>query len=120
MAYREFKRAVFVLTNHERRGRRHLKKSRLLNRSAQSKARHLAKTGVLEHGTWWTRFARTIRKPWGENIADGQHTPTAVVSAWMNSPEHRANIMNIEYRLLGVGFARSQDGTEWWVQHFGG
>ena len=32
-------------------------------------------------------------------------TPAATVSAWMNSPEHRENILNGEYRETGIGVA---------------
>jgi uncharacterized protein YkwD len=42
----------------------------------------------------------------GENIAWGTQklgTPEAVVKAWMNSPEHRANILNRRFEHLGVG-----------------
>lgn len=34
----------------------------------------------------------------GENIAAGQRTPQAVVTAWMNSPGHRANILTREFK----------------------
>jgi uncharacterized protein YkwD len=42
----------------------------------------------------------------GENIAWGTlslSTPDAIVVSWMNSPEHRANILNKQYLELGVG-----------------
>ena len=39
----------------------------------------------------------------GENIAYGQITPEAVVEGWMNSPGHRANILNASYTRIGVG-----------------
>lgn len=42
----------------------------------------------------------------GENIAVGQRTPAAVVRGWMNSPGHRANIMNASFTVLGVGASR--------------
>lgn len=41
----------------------------------------------------------------GENIARGQKSPEVVMRAWMNSPGHRANIMNARYRRIGVGRA---------------
>jgi uncharacterized protein YkwD len=44
----------------------------------------------------------------GENIAWGSYdlaTPRSIVQAWMNSPEHRANILYPGYRLVGVGVA---------------
>ncbi len=54
---------------------------------------------------------------WGENIARGQHDPISVMYAWMNSPGHRANILNPSYRFLGVGVHTGVDGP-WWVQDF--
>jgi uncharacterized protein YkwD len=42
----------------------------------------------------------------GENIAWGslrESTPAAIVSAWMASPPHRANILNASFRDSGVG-----------------
>ena len=53
----------------------------------------------------------------GENIADGQRTPAQVVKEWMESPGHRANIMNPEYDYIGVGFNANIYG---WVQLFAG
>ena len=38
----------------------------------------------------------------GENIALGQATPAQVVTDWMNSPGHRANIMNSAYSRIGI------------------
>jgi uncharacterized protein YkwD len=46
----------------------------------------------------------------GENIALGQQTPAAVMTAWMNSPGHRANILNPTFTHLGVGIA---SGPRW-------
>jgi uncharacterized protein YkwD len=49
-------------------------------------------------------------RPWrvGENLAWGTGalaTPASIVRAWMNSPGHRANILNARYREIGVGVA---------------
>ncbi|WP_244177065.1 CAP domain-containing protein [Streptomyces albus] len=54
----------------------------------------------------------------GENIARGQATAEAVMDAWMETPRHRANILNCDYRTLGVG-AHFGDGGPWWTQDFG-
>ncbi|HEX2103145.1 MAG TPA: CAP domain-containing protein [Solirubrobacteraceae bacterium] len=43
----------------------------------------------------------------GENLAWGQgelSTPRALVTAWMNSPGHRANVLHRGYAELGLGF----------------
>lgn len=54
----------------------------------------------------------------GENIAMGQQTPSSVVTAWMNSPGHRANILNPSYTQIGVGLAKNSNGTCYWTQMF--
>lgn len=54
----------------------------------------------------------------GENIAWGQKTPREVVDAWMNSPGHRANIMNENFTHIGVGNLQNSAGTQYWVQLF--
>jgi uncharacterized protein YkwD len=56
---------------------------------------------------------------WAENIAKGQATATAVMSAWLGSPEHRANILNCGMRAIGVGAARAANGQLYWTQDFG-
>lgn len=43
---------------------------------------------------------------WGENIAMGQTTPEGVMNSWMNSPGHRANILNGSYHYIGVGVVK--------------
>ncbi|KKZ73539.1 hypothetical protein VO63_12285 [Streptomyces showdoensis] len=58
--------------------------------------------------------------PWttyGENIAMGQSSPEAVMEAWMNSPGHRANILNCDFKEIGIGIHNS--GGPYWTQVFG-
>lgn len=54
----------------------------------------------------------------GENIARGQLTAQSVVNGWMNSSGHRANIMNPSFNKIGVGLAKSSNGTNYWTQMF--
>ena len=53
----------------------------------------------------------------GENIASGQKSASEVVNAWMNSPGHRANILNSSYSRIGTASVNI-DGTLYWVQLF--
>jgi uncharacterized protein YkwD len=53
-----------------------------------------------------------------ENIASGHKTPESVMKDWMNSPGHRANILNAEFEHLGVGVALDQDDRHFWAQEF--
>ncbi|GAB2608009.1 hypothetical protein Aab01nite_61630 [Paractinoplanes abujensis] len=58
---------------------------------------------------------------WGgvaENVAAGYRTPDAVMEGWMNSAGHKANILNCGYKHIGVGVAKSGDGTLYWTQNF--
>lgn len=54
----------------------------------------------------------------GENIAYGYPDAEAVMEGWMNSEGHRANILNCDYDVIGIG-AHDRDGTVYWVQMFG-
>ena len=54
----------------------------------------------------------------GENIAYGQKTPQEVVTGWMNSPGHRANIMNANFGKIGIGVHKASNGTIYWTQVF--
>lgn len=54
----------------------------------------------------------------GENIAYGQRTPEQVMEGWMNSPGHRANILNKDYKKIGVGYYRNANGVNYWTQLF--
>lgn len=55
----------------------------------------------------------------GENIAAGQKTPEAVVRAWMNSPGHKAAILDPDATHIGVGVCKSPITGQWlWVQDF--
>lgn len=54
----------------------------------------------------------------GENIAWGQRSPQEVVTAWMNSEGHRANIMNAKFTTIGVGYYQNANGTNYWCQLF--
>ena len=61
----------------------------------------------------------------GENIGAGYSTPEAVVEGWINSPGHRANLLNPDFTEIGVGyyFLENDTGTEnwnhYWTQVFG-
>lgn len=54
----------------------------------------------------------------GENIAYGQQTPQAVMEQWMNSAGHRANILNPDYKGIGVGHYKDGNGIDYWTQMF--
>lgn len=56
----------------------------------------------------------------GENIAAGPRTPAEVVDAWMNSPGHRAAILNADFTHLGTGLYLNSQFRYFWTQKFKG
>jgi len=56
----------------------------------------------------------------GENIAAGHNTSTSVLTAFMNSPVHRTNILNPKYTCLGIAVDIDNNGRMYWVQMFFG
>ncbi|MFI9582518.1 CAP domain-containing protein [Streptomyces sp. NPDC052236] len=69
--------------------------------------------------TPWDRAAQAgVESLGGENIARGQADAAAVMTSWMNSDGHRANILNCDYKTLGVGVHLGAGGP-WWTQNFG-
>ncbi|MGW0603697.1 CAP domain-containing protein [Streptomyces sp. NPDC002640] len=69
--------------------------------------------------TPWDRAAAAgVSNLGGENIARGQADAAAVMDAWMQSDGHRANILNCDFKTLGVG-VHFASGGPWWTQDFG-
>lgn len=53
----------------------------------------------------------------GENVARGFEAAIDVMTNWLNSPGHRANIEG-DYTHLGIGIAESSDGEQYFTQIF--
>jgi len=72
------------------------------------------------HASWMARSRRLVhtRRSLAENIAMGQSHSSQAVRDWMNSPGHRANILNRAYRRIGVAAYRTTSGTIYWCQQF--
>ncbi|MET9682184.1 CAP domain-containing protein [Streptomyces coeruleorubidus] len=95
-----------------------------LTELAQNYSEDMAARGFFDHTdpdgrTPWDRAEKAgISNLGGENIARGQADAAAVMDAWMNSPGHRANILNCDFKTLGVGVELGSGGP-WWTQNFG-
>ncbi len=57
----------------------------------------------------------------GENIAAGYTSPDAVMAGWMASAGHRTNILNANFRDIGVGYTYGANSTfgRYWTVDFG-
>ncbi|MGW2551461.1 CAP domain-containing protein [Streptomyces sp. NPDC001635] len=95
-----------------------------LKKLAEGFSEAMAAQGFFDHtdpsgqDPWDRAAALGITDLGGENIARGQATAQDVMVAWMNSPGHRANILNCDFQTLGVG-VHFGDGGPWWTQDFG-
>ncbi len=92
-----------------------------LEKSAQSYAKYLKRTGRFSHksadGKDVGDRIEAVGYNWmlvGENIAEGQKNLAEAIEDWMESPSHCTMIMNPDMTEMGLG--RSGDH---WVQHFG-
>ena len=58
----------------------------------------------------------------GENIAAGNDTAAGTVQQWMKSPGHCSNIMDKDFKYLGVGTFSNPAAKykHYWTQNFGG
>ncbi|THA68146.1 CAP domain-containing protein [Streptomyces sp. A0958] len=118
--------AVLALVNQERAkvGCSPVTASASLASLAQNFSDDMAERGFFGHTdpdgkTPWDRAdAAGVSGLGGENIARGQADAQAVMDAWMNSDGHRANILNCDYKTLGVGVHLGTGGP-WWTQDFG-
>ena len=118
---------VLKLVNEERskQGLKSLTLSKQLTSIANAKAQDMADKNYFSHTSPTYGSPFDMLKQYGvsysyagENIAAGQTSAEQVMSDWMNSSGHRANILNPNYTQLGVGYVKGGSyGTEW-VQLF--
>lgn len=114
-------RATLCVLNaqRERHNLRPLRLNRKLSTAARRHSRAMARQRFFSHTSPnGASFADRIRgtgylsgaRSWyiGENIAYGSgdlSSPRSIGSAWINSPPHRANILNRSFREIGIGLA---------------
>lgn len=107
--------ALTDLTNSDRlaRGREALTPDPLLAKAAQRKAEDMASKGYFAHVSpdgktpwYWLDFVGYKYTYAGENLAINFTDSINVEEAWMNSPEHHANIVKPEYTQIGIGTAQ--------------
>lgn len=98
-----------VNTERRSRGLNPLKISKNLMESARRWSGRQAEQKRMYHSGW---------PGIAENVARGQKNPSEVMRAWLNSPGHRANILNPRYSEMGAGVVVASDGQPFWTQQF--
>ncbi|MDB5181397.1 MAG: hypothetical protein JWP13_160 [Candidatus Saccharibacteria bacterium] len=105
-------------TNNERlhNNQDPLKLNAKLSSAAQAKANDMAAKN------YWSHTAPSGDKPWkfiqksgyeyyaaGENLAYGFGDSSATITGWMNSREHRANLLHPDYQEVGFGIMTAKN-----------
>jgi stress response protein SCP2 len=115
-------------TNAERtrRGLRPLTVDTRLAAAAQAHSADMVQRGFFAHESpdgrqVWDRAvaAGYAYRKVAENIAAGQRSAEEVVRGWMESPGHRANILDGDLTQIGVGRAEGGSYGVYWTQVFG-
>jgi len=129
-----FTSEVLRLTNlfRQQNGLQPLTLNSKLTAAAQTHSQNMGNLDFFSHtGADGSSFSQRVSASgytWsatGENIAAGHTTPDAVVNGWINSPGHRANILDANYRDIGIGYfylANDTGNVNWqsyWTQKFG-
>ena len=104
-----------INAQRSRAGLQPLTENLLLQRAAELHSLDMAARDFFEHKNpdGVQPDARIVRQGYppilvGENLAWGEtvkSSPAVIVSMWMKSPGHRANILEPDYREIGIGMA---------------
>ncbi len=110
--------AVLTLVNNERaaNGKAPLSWSGSLAKAAKTRAAEIVVTWDHKRpdgSEWYTVSDLT----YGENLAKGQSSADKVMEAWLNSADHKRNIL-ADYKTIGVACYYC-GGKYYWVQEFG-
>jgi uncharacterized protein YkwD len=108
-----------ALVNRERAtsGRADLSSNVSLILVAQTWSNHLAQTGSLSHRTPLSAGAPDRWTKLAENVGFGSSV-NEVHGYFMNSPDHRANILDPAFNSIGVGVSVDGSGRVWVVEEF--
>ncbi|MCB2293129.1 CAP domain-containing protein [Clostridium algoriphilum] len=126
-ANNKLEKEVVTLVNKERakQGLASLKDNSQLASVARTKSQDMVDKNYFDHTSptygspfdMMKHFGITYTAA-GENIAMGQQTASSVMSSWMNSPGHKANILSKDFTEIGVGIAKDKSGAIYWTQEF--
>ncbi|AGF73248.1 CAP domain-containing protein [Corynebacterium halotolerans] len=105
---------IIRLTNEERatRGLDPLVQDSTLSENSRQWSGQMAGDGNFRHSTGWN-VAENIAYTTAPDV-----DAATFVDMWMNSPGHRANILNPDHTRIGVGLAVSDDGATYATQQF--
>ena len=78
----------------------------------------MASTGNFSHQSLSPIMSACSARGAGENIAYGNVSADQMMTMWMNSSGHRANILNASYTAIGIAAVTDSSGRWYGVQDF--
>lgn len=118
-----FEREMLELCNQQRRanGKNDFILNNTLCENAAVRAEEISRKNCFSHtrpdGTMCFTAVTVNYMTCGENIAYGTRSASATVTAWMNSPGHKENILSEDFTEAGFG-CYEVNGVRYWVQLF--
>ena len=109
------KTGLFELSNSARRqlGLNPLNENPVLDAAAYLKAKHMMQNGYFAHYSpegitpwYWLEMSGYGYRMAGENLAIGFVESEQVYSAWMDSSSHKKNILNPDFKEMGIAVLR--------------
>ena len=122
-AVKGFEREMLELCNQQRRanGKPDIALNNTLCENAAVRAEEISRKNCFSHtrpdGTMCFTAVTVNYMTCGENIAYGTRSASATVTAWMNSPGHKENILSEDFTEAGFG-CYEVSGVRYWVQLF--
>jgi len=123
--FAELSARLFELVNIERAkaGLSTLTVSELLQTAAETRASELE--ALYSHtrpdGRDWSTIRDDFSFPGrgaGENLNKNFTTPESCMTSWMNSSDHKTNILMPDWNRVGIGIHKGSDGTLYWAMVF--
>ena len=113
---------ILVLVNQERAkvGLAGLRANSCADGYAERWAPVIQSNGVLSHQELGPILNACHAMTVGENVAYGNMTADEMMTMWMNSPGHKANILNPAFTGIGVAAVTDSSGRWYGVQDFVG
>ncbi len=114
---------ILTLVNEHRQslGLYVLEKSDTAEQLAVDHSRYMISQGQISHDNRDEKFKTLQEKEnarsFGENVASGQRTAQSVMTAWLNSSGHRANIEG-NYTHIGIAAVLDENGRYYYTQIF--
>lgn len=113
--------AAVAATNNKRENHdlRRLRETNCLQEWANRQARRMARKERIFHQDLTEPLQDCDLRRTGENVAVGFTSGGATVSGWMDSPTHRANILDARFRKMAIAARKGDDGRWYVAQVFG-